>query len=57
MALGAARPQVIVLIMRSCLQLVAIGLVLGIVGAAAAARVMQSLRASRIDPLIALQNV
>jgi putative ABC transport system permease protein len=88
MALGAARPQVIGLIMRSGFRLVGIGLILGVAGAAAAARVMQSLlfgvapldpavyagvillfaavaalaclmpslRASRIDPLIALQN-
>jgi putative ABC transport system permease protein len=89
MALGAARLQVISLIMTSGLRLVAIGLALGIVGAALAARALQSLlfgvasldpliyaavvllfgvvaalaclmpslRASRIDPLIALQNV
>jgi putative ABC transport system permease protein len=88
MALGAARRQVIGLIMRSGLQLVAIGLAVGLVAAGATARLIQSLlfnvtpfdpivyfgvaalfvsvaafaclmpslRASRIDPLIALQG-
>ncbi|MEO8680343.1 MAG: ABC transporter permease, partial [Vicinamibacterales bacterium] len=88
MALGAQRGQVVRLIMRSGLDLVAIGLVLGLVSAAGAARVIQSLlygvepmdlrvyatvalmfivvavaaclvpslRASRIDPLLALRT-
>lgn len=87
MALGAQSAQVIRLIMRSGLQLVAIGLVLGLTAAAGAARVIRtllfdvrpleplvyaavavtfavvaalacllpSLRASRIDPLVALR--
>src|SRR4051794_2982317 len=87
MALGAQSAQVIRLIMRSGLQLVVIGLVLGLGAAAGAARVIQtllfdvrpleplvyavvaitfalvaalacllpSLRASRIDPLVALR--
>jgi predicted permease len=87
MALGAQSAQVIGLIMRSGLELVAIGLVLGLAAAAGAARIIQtllfdvrplepivyagvavtfaavaalacllpSLRASRIDPLIALR--
>jgi predicted permease len=59
MALGAARPQVVGLIMRSGLTLVGIGLGRGVAGAtvAALACLMPSLRASRIDPLIALQNL
>jgi predicted permease len=87
MALGAQSAQVIRLIMRSGLELVAIGLVLGLAAAAGAARVIQtllfnvrplepfvyaavaasfavaatlacllpSLRASRIDPIVALR--
>jgi predicted permease len=87
MALGAQAAQVIRLIMRSGLQLVAIGLALGLAAAAVAARLIQallfdirpleplvyaavaltfaivaslacllpSLRASRIDPIIALR--
>jgi predicted permease len=87
MALGAQSSQVIRLIMRSGLELVAIGLVLGLAAAAGTARVIQtllfdvrpleplvygsvaitfalvaalacllpSLRASRIDPLVALR--
>ena len=87
MALGAQSAQVIRLIMRSGLELVAIGLALGLAAAAGAARVIQtllfdvrpleplvyaavavtfalvatlacllpSLRASRIDPLVALR--
>jgi putative ABC transport system permease protein len=87
MALGAQSAQVIRLIMRSGLELVAIGLALGLAAAAGAARVIQtllfevrpleplvyvavavsfalvaalacllpSLRASRIDPIIALR--
>jgi predicted permease len=87
MALGAQSAQVVRLIMRSGLELVAIGLVLGLAAAAGAARIIQtllfdvhpleplvyaavaasfaavatlacllpSLRASRIDPLIALR--
>jgi predicted permease len=87
MALGAQSAQVIRMIMRSGLQLVAIGLVLGLAAAAGAARVIQtllfdvrplepliyagvaatfalvaslacllpSLRASRIDPIVALR--
>ena len=88
MALGAQAAQVVGLMMRSGLELVAIGLVLGLAGAAGAARLIQtllfdvrpldpivyagvavlftvvaalacllpSLRASRIDPLIALRS-
>jgi predicted permease len=87
MALGATRGQVVTLVMRSGLALVAIGLALGIGGAAAASRLIRqqlfgveplnallyaavaglfavvatlaclgpSLRASRIDPLIAFR--
>ncbi|MGH9143881.1 MAG: ABC transporter permease [Vicinamibacterales bacterium] len=87
MALGAQSAQVIRLVMRSGLELVAVGLALGLVAAAGAARVIQtllfdvrplepvvyaavavtfaivaslacllpSLRASRIDPIIALR--
>jgi ABC-type antimicrobial peptide transport system permease subunit len=87
MALGAQSAQVIRLIMQSGLELVAIGLVLGLAAAAGAARVIQtllfdvrplepvvyatvaitfavvaalacllpSLRASRIDPIVALR--
>ena len=87
MALGAQSAQVVRLIMRSGLELVTIGLVLGLAAAAGAARVIQtllfdvrpleplvyaavavtfalvatlacllpSLRASRIDPIIALR--
>jgi predicted permease len=87
MALGAQSSQVVRLIMRSGLELVAIGLTLGLAAAAGAARVIQtllfdvhplepmvyaavgltfavvaalacllpSLRASRIDPLVALR--
>ena len=88
MALGAKRGQVVGLVMQGGLQLVAIGLVIGLAGAAGAARLIQSLlfnvrpldplvyggvsalftlvatfacllpslRASRIDPLIALRS-
>ena len=87
MALGATRQQVIGLIMRSGLGLVGVGLLLGLAGAAAAARLIRqllfgvdalnpaiyaavaavfavvgalaclgpSLRASRIDPLVAFR--
>ena len=87
MALGAQRSQVIALIMRSGLKLVAIGLVVGLAAAVGASRLIQtllfdvqpldplvyagvtalfalvaalacllpSLRASRIDPLVALR--
>jgi predicted permease len=88
MALGAKPAQVVRLVMQGGLQLVAIGLVIGLAGAAGAARLIQSLlfnvqpldplvyggvsalftlvatlacllpslRASRIDPLIALRS-
>jgi predicted permease len=88
MALGAKRGQVVRLVMRGGLQLVAIGLVIGFAGAAGAARLIRSLlfnvqpldplvyggvavlftvvatlacllpslRASRIDPLLALRS-
>jgi predicted permease len=87
MALGAQSAQVVRLVMRSGLRLVAVGLVLGLAAAAGAARIIQtllfdvrpleplvyaavaatfavvaalacllpSLRASRIDPMIALR--
>jgi predicted permease len=87
MALGAKRGQVVRLVMQGGLQLVAVGLVTGLAGAAGAARLIQSLlfnvqpldpivyggvtalftvvaplacllpslRASRIDPLVALR--
>ena len=87
MALGATRRQVITLVMRSGLGLVAVGLVLGLASAAAASRLIRqllfgvgplnpiiylgvaatfglvaalaclgpSLRASRIDPLVAFR--
>jgi predicted permease len=87
MALGAQRGQVISLVMHSGLKLVALGVVIGLVAAAVAARLIQtllyavqpldplvyggvallfgliaalaclvpSLRASRIDPLVALR--
>jgi ABC-type antimicrobial peptide transport system permease subunit len=87
MALGAQPGQVIRLVMGNGLQLVAIGLAIGLVGAAGAARLIQmllfnvapldplvyvgvavvftliaslaclvpSMRASRIDPLVALR--
>ena len=86
-ALGARRQQVVALVLRSGLKLVAIGLVLGLAAAAGAARLIQtllfyvqpldpliystvtvlftviatiacllpSLRASRIDPIVALR--
>ena len=88
MALGAQTGQVIGLVMRDGLGLVAIGLVLGLAGAAGAARLIQtllfdvrpldplvyagvallftivaalacllpSMRAARIDPLVALRS-
>ena len=88
MALGATRRQVVALVMRSGLALVAIGLALGLGGAAAASRLIRqqlfgieplnillyaavaglfavvatlaclgpSLRASRIDPLVAFRS-
>lgn len=54
MALGAQPGQVIRLIMRSGLTLVALGLALGLVGAAGAARLIQSLLFSvqPYDPLV-----
>lgn len=54
MALGAQREQVIGLILRSGLKLVVIGLVLGLVAAAAAAHAIQSLlfEVQPLDPLI-----
>jgi predicted permease len=87
MALGATRPQVIALVMRSGLGLVALGLVLGLAAAAGSSRLIRqllfgiepisvavyaaiallfavvaalaclgpSLRASRIDPLVAFR--
>jgi len=89
MALGAQRGQVIALVMRGGIQLVAAGLVIGLAAAAGTSRLIQtllfdvrplepaiyasvaavfamvaalacllpSLRASRIDPLIALRAV
>ena len=88
MALGAKRAQVVRLVMQGGLQLVAVGLVIGLAGAAGAARLIRSLlfnvqplnplvyggvavlftvvatlacllpslRASRIDPLLALRS-
>jgi ABC-type antimicrobial peptide transport system permease subunit len=88
MALGATRPQVVRLVLRSGLGLVVAGLVLGLGGAAGVSRLIRqllfgitpvspaiyagvavlfvivavlaclgpSLRASRIDPLVAFRN-
>jgi predicted permease len=54
MALGAQRAQVIRLILRGGLRLVALGLVVGLVGAAVVGRLMASLlyEVQRLDPLI-----
>jgi len=54
MALGAQRGQVISLIMRSGLKLVALGLAAGLAGAVGAARLIQSLlfNVGQLDPLI-----
>jgi putative ABC transport system permease protein len=54
MALGAQREQVIALVLRSGLSLVALGLVIGLAIAAGAARLIQTLLFSvqPIDPLI-----
>jgi putative ABC transport system permease protein len=54
MALGAQRGQVVSLIMRSGLKLVALGLVVGLAGAVGAARLIQSLlfNVGTLDPLI-----
>jgi predicted permease len=54
MALGAKRGQVIGLVMRGGLQLVAVGLVVGLAGAAGAARLIQSLlfNIKPLDPLV-----
>ncbi len=54
MALGARPGQVIGLVMRNGLQLVAVGLVIGLAGAAAAARLIQTLLfdVKPIDPLL-----
>jgi ABC-type antimicrobial peptide transport system permease subunit len=54
MALGARASQVLGLIMRSGLRLVAIGLVLGLVGAAIAGRLIRTLlfNVQATDPLI-----
>jgi ABC-type antimicrobial peptide transport system permease subunit len=54
MALGAHRGQVIALIMRSGAKLVALGLIAGIAGAVAVARLIQSLlfNVTALDPLV-----
>ncbi|HEX5214790.1 MAG TPA: ABC transporter permease [Vicinamibacterales bacterium] len=54
MALGARAGQVVALVMRGGLTLVAIGLVLGLAGAAGAARLIQSLlfQVAPLDPMI-----
>ena len=54
MALGAQPAQVVGLVMRSGLQLVAIGLVLGLAGAAGAARLIQTLlfHVRPLDPIV-----
>jgi predicted permease len=54
MALGAKRAQVVGLVMQGGLQLVAIGLVIGLAGAAGAARLIQSLlfNVQPLDPLV-----
>ena len=53
-ALGARRQQVVALVLRSGLRLVAVGLVLGLAAAAGAARLIQSLLyyVQPLDPLI-----
>jgi ABC-type antimicrobial peptide transport system permease subunit len=54
MALGAQREQVVALILRSGLRLVALGLVLGLAAAIGASRLIQTLLFSvhPLDPLI-----
>ena len=54
MALGAKRGQVVRLVMQGGLQLVAIGLVIGLAGAAGAARLIQSLlfNVQPLDPFV-----
>ena len=54
MALGAKRVQVVRLVLQGGLQLVAIGLVIGLAGAAGAARLIQSLlfNVQPLDPLV-----
>jgi len=54
MALGAKRAQVVRLVMQSGLQLVAVGLAIGLAGAAGAARLIRTLlfNVQPLDPLI-----
>jgi len=54
MALGAQASEVVTMVMRSGLRLVAIGLVIGLVGAAAAGRLIRALlfNVEPTDPLI-----
>jgi putative ABC transport system permease protein len=53
MALGAARPQIIGLVLRQAGTLVLLGIVIGLLGAAAGARLMQGLLVGvkPVDPL------
>jgi ABC-type antimicrobial peptide transport system permease subunit len=54
MALGAKRAQVVRLVMQGGLQLVAIGLVIGLAGAAGAARLIRTLlfHVQPLDPIV-----
>jgi len=53
MALGAARPQIVGMVLRQAGTLVLLGIVMGLLGAAAGARLMQGLLVGvkPVDPL------